>query len=462
VSFRRFGCGFPFPPFFIAAVMQESWQTDYERLRCQIARTMSLFRQEKRMKRKLRLFYAAGPGDIVGTFHHWREGRDDPSQVSVTYSSQFWNVCDQLGAESFAVSSHSTSDLLIDGSFRIENRPKLLGGARGLAYHLGALCYGLWLIASMVRFRADFAVIAEGTTHWFLLGFLRVFGIQVIPTIHCVLWPKYQAPGRTQHLLNALNRLLFFKTQSHAILSASRDITAQLQELGATGHIIQFFPTYRQAIFDGIVGPPAPDPFRVLFAGRIEENKGVFTVLEIACRYRANDVSGFVFDICGTGSALAELRERGERAALGTTFECHGHCSREVMREMFNRCHVVLVPTTTNFNEGFNQVVVEGVLAGRPVITSSVCPALETVRDAVTEVGPNDSAGYYDAILNLRMDQALYERKRRACVDYQNQFYDEANGWAAALNSALSTRNESLAADSLGAASHAGPEEGAV
>ena len=56
------------------------------------------------------------------------------------------------------------------------------------------------------------------------------------------------------------------------------------------------------------------------------------------------------------------------------------------MRAMYDDAHVVIVPTTSDFIEGFNKVVAEAVLAGKPVITSSVCPALEYVRDAVIEV----------------------------------------------------------------------------
>ena len=100
--------------------------------------------------------------------------------------------------------------------------------------------------------------------------------------------------------------------------------------------------------------------------------------------------------------ALTELKAAAESADLAERFRCHGHCNKPTMREMFARCHVVIVPTTSEFIEGFNQVVAEGVLSGRPVITSSVCPALDYVRDAVVEVPPDDVKGYGDAILKLR------------------------------------------------------------
>jgi glycosyltransferase involved in cell wall biosynthesis len=107
------------------------------------------------------------------------------------------------------------------------------------------------------------------------------------------------------------------------------------------------------------------------------------------------------------------------------------------MREMFSRAHAVIVPTRTDFVEGFNQVVVEAVLSGRPVVTSAVCPALSYVRDAVVEVPPNDVKGYTDALLKLCKDHDFYEEKRLGCLGVQQPFYDISQGWGATLKSIL-------------------------
>jgi glycosyltransferase involved in cell wall biosynthesis len=293
-------------------------------------------------------------------------------------------------------------------------------------------------VYSALLFRADFAIISIGMTHWFVLSVLPLFGVRVIPDIHCVLWSKFQQPSRSEVILRSIDRQLLFGSQAYATLAASSEIARQVRELGARSPVIGFLPTYYRETFEGIPSPPDPQPFRVLFAGRIEKNKGVFDILEIARRYRAQGISGIAFDICGSGSALEALREQSVRVGVGSSFECHGHLGRSRMREMFARSHAVLVPTTTDFREGLNRVVVEGVLSGRPVITSSVCPALDSVRDAVLEVPPDNVGAYHDAILSLRDDAGLYHRKRRACTDYQNQFYDETNGWASALRSVLS------------------------
>lgn len=38
----------------------------------------------------IKILYAAGPGDIVQTYKYWLNGVDDPSQVALTYSKQFY------------------------------------------------------------------------------------------------------------------------------------------------------------------------------------------------------------------------------------------------------------------------------------------------------------------------------------------------------------------------------------
>jgi glycosyltransferase involved in cell wall biosynthesis len=175
----------------------------------------------------------------------------------------------------------------------------------------------------------------------------------------------------------------------------------------------------------------------VLFVGRIERNKGVFDLLAIARRLGAAGRGEIEFDICGAGSHLDELKRQAVEEGLENRFRCHGYCSKPTMREMFARSHVVIVPTTSEFIEGFNQVVAEGVLNGRPVITSSVCPALDYVRGAVVEVPPDDVTAYGDAIMRLCDDEEFYRACCRSCAAAQAQFYDEGRSFAAALRKVL-------------------------
>ena len=103
---------------------------------------------------------------------------------------------------------------------------------------------------------------------------------------------------------------------------------------------------------------------------------------------------------------------------------------------MLAAAHVVIVPTTTAFVEGFNKVVIEGFLAGRPVITSSVC-TLEFVEAGVVEVPAEDVSAYVQAILQLKNQPAHYRSKQQ--ITDGAVFYDPSRSWRAAAKSAIDT-----------------------
>jgi glycosyltransferase involved in cell wall biosynthesis len=384
-----------------------------------------------------RILYAAGPGDVIGTYRHWKAGRDDPAQVAITYSSQFYDLCRDLNAAGYVISYHARKQRIAEDNLIIEHRPQRFARGPGPLYHLGQIWYGVRLAASALRFRADVAVVVDGT-HWFALGLMRLVGVQAIPSLHCVLWLKHHPPaglaGRVIHRLNAR----FFRRRAMAVLSISNDVSEQVRPMlnGRATPIIPFLPSYRRESFDGLASPPPSPPFRVFFAGRIERNKGVFDLLDIAKQFATDGHTDIEFDLCGDGSQLQFLRQAAIDAGIANRFRCHGHSTKPLMRQMYERCHVVIVPTTTDFTEGFNKVVAEGVLAGRPVITSSVCPALEYVKEAVVEVPPDDAMAYAQAILHLQQDGEFYQTKRQGCAAGAI-FHDPARGWKAALAAAI-------------------------
>jgi glycogen synthase len=372
---------------------------------------------------------------VLRTYEYWRRGSDDEFEVAATYSGQFFDVCRRHGHQGYLVSCHKDRAYFEDDRFRIEHLPHP-SNCRGPLYHLGQLWWGMQFVARAVRYRAHVAVVSMGT-YWFVFALLRLFGIRVIPTLHCVLWTKHRRPGRLWRLIHWADRFMFTRACT-AILTLSDDITEQVTQLAGSKRrpMLGFLPHYRRDRFADLAAPSwKRRPLRVLFVGRITESKGVFELLEIARSLAAR--VDLQFDVCGDGPALTRLREQVEAAGLGRAFHCHGHQDKTQMRSMYEACHVVIVPTTTSFIEGFNKVVAEAILAGRPVITSSVCPALGYVRDAVVEVPPDDVAAYEAAIVRLATDEALYEHKVGACRLVQAQFFDPEKNWGAAFTRAL-------------------------
>jgi len=391
------------------------------------------------MPKQLRILYAIGPENVIEAYTCWKENRDCESQVSIHLSTQFYNVCQDLNAKGYVIAQSQTNKIIEDEQFLVECRRVPLPQASGILYYLRQLWCGLQLLKSAITFRAKVVVADSGTTDWYVLYLFSWLGFKVVPSLHCTLWYKFKPLRMIDKLRLKVNKYLF-SDYSEAILVGSQDTAKQVYQLTNGQHqpMYEFRYLYRRSDFADLNQPSRDNSvFRVLFAGRIERNKGVFDLLEIAKDFVNKGIENIVFDICGDGSDLEPLRLAVKQAGIEHTFVCHGYCTKQNMRKMFGRSHIVIVPTRTDFSEGFNRVVCESILSARPVVTSAVCPALSYVKEAVVEVPPDDVKAYGDAILNLYRDRELYEQKRLACQIVQEQFYDPSKGWGAALKSVL-------------------------
>jgi glycosyltransferase involved in cell wall biosynthesis len=114
-----------------------------------------------------------------------------------------------------------------------------------------------------------------------------------------------------------------------------------------------------------------------------------------------------------------------------------GWTSLEDLRDVYARSHISIVPTRSSFSEGLAMTAAEAILAGRPVLTSPVVPALEILRPACVEAKTNDVDSYVGAILKLIEDPDQYRGLCQACPDLQGQFYDRKQGLAVALKKIL-------------------------
>lgn len=392
-----------------------------------------------------RVFYAAGPGDVVGTFRYWRKGVDDPSQVSVPFSGQFFDVCRDLHCTACVISSNPRRETLVDGAFYVENRPLFLQG-RGWRYHAGQLLRAVGLMWHAIAIRAQWAFLAD-CEHWWAFAPLRWFGVRVVPILHNTFWPAgYRPTGFKERLIQWLNGW-FWRHVPDGTLCVSCECERQVRCLAGRprGNMLLGLSHYRAVTFSGIA-PPQWDqrPFRVMFAGRVERYKGVFQLLDIAELAGSRVPGGLVIEVCGTGSAEAALRDAVAARGLGRIVLLSGNLDRAQMREAYARSHVVIAPTTAAFNEGLTQVVIEGVLAGRPVVATRVCNAGDLLGSAIIEVPEEDASAAVEAIVSLASDRALYESKRRSCSQCANLFYDEESSWGRAVRRILTKPGRNL------------------
>ena len=192
-----------------------------------------------------------------------------------------------------------------------------------------------------------------------------------------------------------------------------------------------FNPTYEREDFDRFAPPnPQQRPFRVFYAGRIEVDKGVFDLLQSVRKLVLGGRSVHL-DYCGDGAALLSLREEVINAGLSDHVEIHGHLNRPALLDLLGAAQVVVVPTRSGFPEGLNQVVIEAVLARRPVVTSKICPAMELVSAAVVEAEADNVESYSASIGQLIDNHKLFAEKASAADGLREQFFDPKQGWTA-------------------------------
>lgn len=385
------------------------------------------------------LYAASGPADLIASHERWKRGEHNPTEVSITFSGQIQDFCRDLGAKAYFVSTHPQAQLVEDGAFKIEHRPK--PQRRGALYHLGEVAYGIGLLVTAIRFGAQVALIDSGTTHYFVLSSFRLFGIRVVPILHNTLWPKGYPPHKAmQRIVLAADRF-FWERVPAACIAVSPECERQVNELRKTRRypVLQTRAQFLQSYFAQI--PPAPShshrPFRIMFIGRIDRIKGVFDILEIARRIEDSNPGLIRWEICGRGKDFDEFVARHKELFLNNVVFILGWTSLTDLLTVYAKSHASIVPTRSDFIEGLAMTAAESILAGRPVITNPVVPALEVLRPASMAAKTDDVDSHLQCVMQLATDARLYEALCSECASLRAQFYDRNFGLSAVLRRAL-------------------------
>lgn len=389
----------------------------------------------------MKIFYAAGPGNVIQAHEYWKKGEQNPTEVSITFSGQFQDFCRSVNAKAYIVSYHPERKKIRDGDFILEHRPKQHLNATGIMFHLGEIWYGIKLLFSAVRFRTKIAVVDSGTTHSFMLFLWALLGIKIVPVLHNSLWPAGFPPTQSVQKLVLWLDSWFWRWIPVATLCVSPECKRQVVQATGGKHrpLYEMYAQFKPEYFATIPSPPSHDrrPFRIMYTGRVEACKGVFDIVTIAEALDVEFPGQLKWTICGRGAALPKLREMIAEKGLESVIDLPGWVTLEQLAEIYGRSHAAVVPTRSSFLEGLAMTAVEHTLAGRPVVTSPVVPALEVLAAACVEAETNKPDTFREAIRQLFTDQTLYEKKQRACAGLHARFIDGTQGLTAVLGRAL-------------------------
>ena len=386
------------------------------------------------------VIYCGGPGDVAGTMRSWASGKHDASEFSDTYSGQFFDQMKARGLSSLVISTHARKEILVEGLITVEHRPNKAAGKSGLDYKLAYMSHWLGVVGTILNSRPRVILIAD-LEHWWLLTIPAMFGIKVITDLQCTFWPRgYRSTSLYERVLQGMNGW-FWRKIPIATICISPECERQVREMSGgpvSGALLQARTSYQRAHFAQII-PPVwdADSFRLMYAGRVERSKGVFDLLDVMESLKVDSQKKVSLDICGGGSALSELKAEVDRRGLQSSVQVLGHLNSADMRAAYDRCHLVVVPTTAGFPEGLNRVVVEGVLSGRPVVATTVCNAIDVFPTSVITVNCGDLPAIVTAVKRFASDKQYYELIRGSCAAETEQFYDREKSWGAALSRAL-------------------------
>ena len=395
---------------------------------------------KERDRRRIRVGYVSGPSDADRIYKDLKSD-NPPSYFGTNYMRQFLILMEEIDAEALIETWHGDESYRRRiGEFTLNNIA--VRRARGLGHHLREFSHMVGILWRFLRFRPDVVVLTGKQEYWWALAPLRLIGARFIASFHGMIWPPFEVLKAHAKLLRFLNQHLILRKLTAAVSTSGR-ISTQLVQLQSRNRssLFEHLPTWDPKQFEGITpaGQLARSPFGVMFMGRIEHDKGVFDLLDIAADLARQRPGEFVFHYCGDGAELPNLRRSVEEFGLGDVVRLHGYCGPAEMRRVISLCHAVVVPTRSECPAGFEMTCAEAILAGRPLITSAAAPALDYVRPASIEVPPNDVEAYQEAIARLKDDPALFNTKLEACSALRDQFFDYNSSWDHAMRLALAT-----------------------
>jgi glycogen(starch) synthase len=178
----------------------------------------------------------------------------------------------------------------------------------------------------------------------------------------------------------------------------------------------------------------------MLFAGRLEFEKGVQTALDALARIeRAAPGVGLV--IAGDGTYRSVLEERAAALALDGRVRFEGFVDESRLRSLYRSADLAVIPS---LYEPFGLVTLEAMASGTPVVAADTGGLREIVEHDVSGLlfPPGDTHGLAAAAVRILRDPALGARLAREA----RRGLEARSSWSAAATATAETYRRSLAA----------------
>lgn len=267
-------------------------------------------------------------------------------------------------------------------------------------------------------------------------GVKNTFRLPLVSTIHATEFGRHQGflPGPMNKLIHQVEWWLTY--EARRVITCSDYMRDQVRT------IFELPPAKQDVIpngvdLEGFERPDGAEPFRarrvpdgeklIFFAGRLEYEKGVQTVLEALPLVLDRVPVRFV--VAGVGTHADELKAHVKRLRLSRRVRFLGFVPDDELRLWYAAADLAVVPS---LYEPFGMVALETMAAGTPCIAADTGGLRELVVHEATGLRftPGDPRSLAGMILRLltdrRLDQRLTVDARRMLND-QYSWYSIAN-----------------------------------
>ncbi len=185
-------------------------------------------------------------------------------------------------------------------------------------------------------------------------------------------------------------RLPGFLARADAVTVVSGELAAAALAFGAPEDRLHLIPNGADTAF-WCPGPPAPEPGRIVAAGRLLPVKG-FDLL-IRAMAGLPDAQAV---IAGEGEGRDDLAARIAAAGVGDRVRLAGHLAPEALRAELRRAAVFAMPSR---REGMPLALIEALACGTPAVATRIGGIPEVLTETTGIVVPPDDADAFRAAL---------------------------------------------------------------
>lgn len=162
--------------------------------------------------------------------------------------------------------------------------------------------------------------------------------------------------------------------------------------------------------------------FKILFVGRLIEQKGVWYLLEGLAHIRDHNATLFKrisCDIVGDGPLRGELEQLSHTLSLENVVKFPGWISRDNLPVLYRSASVFVLPS---FDEGMPNVILEAMASGLPIIATDIKGNNELIRNGVNGFLYKHHEELPGALIKLIENPVSSERmgeeSRKKSIDY--------------------------------------------